>query len=348
MNKLTKAAIAVAALMSAPTFAGYTVQIDDNQKLTFGGYFKADVRHVAGDIGYRDLWIGTGGSAPDTNKTQIHAKESRFNVKYQNGDVTGFLEYDFYGGNGNNKVSNSYNPRMRHAFIAYKNWKVGQTWSTFMPLASIPESLDFGGPHVGQVFIRQGQVRYTNGGLELALENPTSADDNQTIPDVVGRYTFKGDWGQVAVAGLARTFDDNGVAGAADGTQFAYSVHGKFKTFGKDDLRVAFNAGAAGRYISPGHNAGDAVDADGDLLETIAYTVAYRHFWTSDLRSTVYYGHSEVEDLAGPGVDTDRNHYAVNLIKQVNKSLSVGVEFGNYEAEDNDSDYLQVSVKYAL
>ncbi len=354
MNKITKTAIAVAALISAPAFAGYEVKLDDNQKLTFGGFFKADVRHTNGDQAARDFWIGTSTYAEDTHQTTINARESRFNVKYQNGDVTGFLEYDFYGSDGNSKVSSSYDPRMRHAFIKYKNWTVGQTWSTFMPLGSIADALDFGGAHVGQVFVRQGQVRYTTGGLELAIENPSEDNGhNQAIPDLVGRYTFKGDWGQVAVAGLARTFDNDGDVTKADGVQFAYSLYGKIKTFGKDDFRFAYNGGAAGRYVSPGHNANDMVDANGDLKETVAYTVAYRHFWTDTLRSSIYYGHSEVENFYGEGLDSDRSHIAINLIKQLNKQLSVGVEYGNYDADINateqaDSDYLQVSVKYVL
>jgi len=356
MNRITKTALVVAAFFSASSFAGYEVQIDDTSKLTFGGYFKVDLRNVNGDQAYQDYWVGNTKGEADTNQTSLQAKQSRFNVKFTHGDVTGFLEYDFYGGGGNALVSNSYTPRMRHAFIAYKNWKVGQTWSTFMPLASIAEALDFGGAHVGQVFVRQGLVRYTDGGLELALENPANATDaNQSIPDVVGRYTFKGDFGQVAVAALARTFDDNDVAGHAKGTQLAYSISGKINTFGKDDFRFAYNAGAAGRYISPGHNASDKVNADGsgDLLATQAYTVAYRHFWTEDLRSTVYYGHSEVEDFNGVNADSDRNHYGINLIQQLNKQLSVGIEFGNYGADISatdsaDSDYIQLSAKYVL
>lgn len=351
MNRTTKTASVVAALFSASSYAGYEVQIDENSALTFGGYFKVDLRNVNGDQAYRDYWIGTSTSAPDTNQTSLQAKESRFNVKFTHGAVTGFLEYDFYGGGGNALVSNSYTPRMRHAFISYKNWKVGQTWSTFMPLVSIADALDFGCAHVGQVFIRQTQIRYTNGGLELALENPANATDaNQSLPDAVARYTYKGDFGQVAVAVLARTFDNNGVAGNADGTQLAYSVSGKVYTFGKDDFRFAYNAGAGGRYISPGHNPSDKVNTDGsgDLLTTQAYTLAYRHFWSEDWRSSIYYGHAEVEDFNGVNADSDRNHYAINLIKQLNKQLSVGVEVGNYDADISatnsaNSNYIQLS-----
>jgi hypothetical protein len=65
--------------------------------------------------------------------------------------------------NGNEMVSNSSNPRLRHFFISYKNWMVGQNWSTFMPLHALSESLYFGGPHLGEVFARQTQIRYSYG-----------------------------------------------------------------------------------------------------------------------------------------------------------------------------------------
>ncbi|KTF07689.1 porin [marine sediment metagenome] len=51
---------------------------------------------------------------------------------------------------------------------------MGQTWTTFMDVGSLPESLDFIGTTDGITFARQVMVRYTNGGLQLALENPES------------------------------------------------------------------------------------------------------------------------------------------------------------------------------
>ena len=84
-------------------------------------------------------------------------------MKYTHGDVMGFIEMDFWGGGGNEIVSNSANPRIRHAFIKYKDVLAGQTWSTFMNTSAIPESADFAGATLGLVFIRQGQVRYTMG-----------------------------------------------------------------------------------------------------------------------------------------------------------------------------------------
>lgn len=353
MKTIIKSGLMLTALVSAPSFAGYTVDISDNQKLTLGGYFKADLRNVSGDLAYKDLWVGSNSVKADTNETRFNIRESRFNIKYQYEDMTGFLEWDFYDDqqpNGTTEaVTGGHSLRLRHAFIQSGKWKVGQTWSTFMPLASIAEALDFGGAHVGQTFVRQGQIRYTDGGLELALENgSTHSGISQSIPDAVARYTFKGDWGQVAVAGLVRNLDNGGDITKADGTQFAYNLHGKIKTFGKDDFRFSYNGGNSGRYVSPGANITDQA-IDGDIYEAQAITVAYRHFWTENLRSNLYYGAVKIDDQVGAdGKTTDRKHIAINLMTNINPKTVVGIEVGNYKTESADSNYLQLSAKYSL
>ncbi|MEJ2445181.1 MAG: DcaP family trimeric outer membrane transporter [Exilibacterium sp.] len=345
MNTFAKKLISTA--LAAAAFNAYAdFKVDtSNGSISFGGYLKADYRYVSGEVPYRPFWIATGNTGPDASQAEFGIRESRFNVTYKKDDVTGFLEMDFYGSDGSDAVVSNYEPRIRHALIKYKNWSFGQTWSTFMPLAAIPESVDFGGPHVGLVFIRQAQVRYTHGGLELALENPKTtgaSDADDSIPDMVARYTFKGDWGQVAVAGLVRRIDSEGI----DETATAGNVYGKFN-LGKDDFRFQYNFGESGRYVAPGLTTDVVSDpVTGDELEkTKAYEVAYRHVWNGSLRSTVYYGSAE-SDVQ----DQTRNHWGVNLFKNLTPALTVGAEFGNYEVEDQnaDSNYLQLAVKYTF
>jgi hypothetical protein len=353
MKTIIKSGLMLAALGSAPSFAGYTVDINDEQKITFGGYFKADLRSVNGDLAYKDLWVGSNPVKEDTQETRFNIRESRFNIKYQYTDFTGVLEWDFYDDQQptgtTETVTGGHSLRLRHAFIQHKKWKVGQTWSTFMPLVSIAEALDFGGAHVGQTFVRQGQIRYTDGGLELALENgSTQSGISQSIPDIVGRYTLKGDWGQVAVAGLIRSLDNGGDITKADGEQFSYNIHGKINTFGKDDFRFSYNGGRPGRYVSPGANINDNA-IDGEIYDTQAYTLAYRHFWTESLRSNLYYGGVKIDDQIGAdGKSTDRQHIAINLMTNINPKTILGIEVGNYKTESADSNYLQLSAKYIL
>lgn len=332
--------------MAGAANAGYTLNITDNDKITFGGYIKADVRHISGDVGSPvtndEYWIGHAAVVPDHSATDFSVNETRFNAKYVHGDVTGFIEMDFYGGGGNEIISNSSNPRLRHAFIKYKNILVGQTWTTFMNTSALAESADFGGPLNASAFIRQGQIRYTNGGLQLALENPYSDKGDATedsVPDVIAKYTFKGDWGNVSVSGVARQLN---TAGGDTESAFGYGIAGRIKTVGKDDFRFQVHAGDTGRYVG--------VVAARDLVgeeveETTSYMVAYRHFWNDDMRSTVFYGSTDADKA-----DTKRNHMAVNLFKNYTKQLSFGVEVGQFEMDEvsKDSTYVQLSAKYVL
>jgi len=348
MKKVLKSCLLLSALTSASAFSAYEIDLGGDKKLSFGGYLKADLRNVSGDIAYRDFWIGNNAHAPDTNETRFNIRESRFNIKYQQKGITGLLEWDFYHDQqptgSAETVTGGHKLRLRHALVQYGNWKIGQTWSTFMPLASIADALDFGGAHVGQTFVRQGQIRYTNGGLEFALENPsTQSGESQNIPDIVTRYTMKGDWGQVAVAGLLRTLDDSNNDGGADGAQFSYNVHGKIKVFERDDIRFSYNGGPAGRYVSPGANIGDSADVNGDIHDIKAITLTYRHVWNDDYRSSLYFGSMKIDETGA-----DRQQIGLNIIKSINSKLTVGAEVGNYETESGDSNYFQISTKYSL
>lgn len=329
--------------ISANALANYEIKLTDKDTISFGGYIKLDARYVDGNIDSitKEYWVGAG-NVGEISKTSFRATESRFNTKYVHGDVTGFIELDFHGGGGNEIVSNSSNPRIRHAFVKYKNILVGQTWSTFVNTSAIAEAADFAGPLNASAFIRQGQIRYTHGNLQVSVENPESdkGDPSEdSLPDVIAKYTFNGDWGNVSIAGLARQL--NTVGGNSE-SAFGYGIAGRIKTFGKDDIRFQFHGGETGRYVG--------VVAARDLVgeeveETTSYLVAYRHFWTDEMRSTVFYGNTTTEIA-----DADRTHWGVNLFKNYTKELSFGIEVGNFESadQDADSDYIQISAKYVL
>lgn len=381
-NKFKKILLASSLLVATTgaANAGYSFDLTENDKITFSGYVKADLRTISGDVSSpvtnNDYWIGHAVVVDDFTTTDFNVNETRFNAKYVHGDVTGYIEMDFNGGGGNEIISNSSHPRLRHAFIKYKNVLVGQTWTTFMSTSAIPEAVDFAGPANSIAFLRQGQIRYTNGGLQLALENPFSDQGDATedsMPDIVAKYSFKGDWGDVSIAGVVRQLNTATVApvnassavtiidaetgspvvitpavAAVAGidskseTAVGFGIAGRIKTVGKDDFRFQLHAGNTGRYVG--------VVASRDLVgqeaeETTSYMVAYRHFWNDDLRSTFYYGSSDADKA-----DTKRNHVAVNLFKSLTKQLSIGVEIGNFEMDEvsKSSDYLQFTAKYVL
>jgi hypothetical protein len=337
-------------------------------KVSLGGYAKVDVRHVNGDIAYQDYWVANfpGGRPIETSHTGFNVRESRINVTVQHGEVSGFFEIDMYGGGGNEVVSNSSNPRLRHYFFTYKNWMVGQNWSTFMPLHALPEALDFGGPHVGEVFIRETQVRYTHGNWQFAIENPETngdgdvgtpasavgltgdeADPDESIPDFIARYNMNKSWGLVSFGALIRKIDQGGM----DEVGTAFNIAGKIPTYGKDDFRFQVTAGEAGRYVAAGMTPDiveSPLDEGMEVESTVAFALSYRHFWTNSLRSTAFYGAAETDVL-----QRKRSHWGVNLIDSITPHLDVGVEIGNYAINDEnienvDSHYLQFSASYRL
>ena len=342
--------------------AAYEIKLTDKDTITFGGFIKADSRTVSGDIAYRDFFIGTGTVTEDRNaQTRFLVNETRFNTKYQHGDVTGFIELDFFGGGGNEVISNSSNPRIRHAFIKYKNILVGQTWSTFMNTSSLVESADFGGPHVAESFLRNTQIRYTNGGFQIALENPETFSDNASniqedpdndlFPDLVVKYSLKGDWGNVSFAGLVRQLNttDTTTGEEFDDTTLGFNIAGRVKTVGKDDFRFTLSKGELGRYVGTT----SAFDIfDGEVEDTTAFVVAYRHFWSDSVRSTIFYGNATTDES-----DADRSHYAINIFKNYTPKLSFGAEYGVFDQKqdntvnaprDADSTYFQLTAKYVL
>ena len=93
MKFITKlAASAVLLGLASQANAAVTLVKTDDTTVTLGGYVKADLRHVSGDLAYRDFWIGNAPSAVDTAQTKLNVKESRLQFKVQHDDVTGVIE----------------------------------------------------------------------------------------------------------------------------------------------------------------------------------------------------------------------------------------------------------------
>ena len=231
------------------------------------------------------------GSAESSTFTDITARSSRFRLhgdrEFNGEKLTGLIELDFLTTNdGNQRVTSSFSPRLRRAFVDYKGFRVGQEWSTFQNLSAIPESASFYVLPEGQIFQRQAQIRYTNGPFQIALENgnATVSDvtwdrieaDANTIPDVIARYNLKGDFGNISFAGMYRQLSlDTGATddrGAIDETTsgFAASVSGRVNV-GEGNIRFGVSGGdGLGRYIGLNALRGAVIDPTTGDLEAIS------------------------------------------------------------------------------
>ncbi|QYJ95274.1 DcaP family trimeric outer membrane transporter [Shewanella spartinae] len=351
----------------------------------FGGYVKADVMfsdysNGAPDSGNlsRQFYVpGTIYGTPGNGKQVVdfQARESRFNFKtttdLDGHKLTGFIELDFMTHtDGNERVSNSYSPRIRHAFVSYDNWTVGQTWSTFMNPGSLPENLDFVGAADGTPFVRQTQVRYTNGGFQFALENPETTvtpngggsritSGSGIVPDFVARYNFKTQGGaKFTLAGIARqlNLEKNGI----DSQTMGYGVNftGVIPV-GDDDLKLSATAGdGLGRYMALNYANAGVLDADGDIKSISSYGgfASYRHWWNDKWRSSfTLSGFKADNDVALTGGAVNEESYSgyINLLYSPVKPMTVGVEYMYAENTKQNGDKgelnrVMFSVKYVL
>ena len=380
----TAAAVALTLLASSGT-----VLADDDGATTtykFGGYAKFDTMFSDysdatpdGNSLMRQFYyapqipIGDGTGSSDLT-TDFQARESRLNFRVDHktaggSSVTAFVEMDFFThGDGNEVVSNSYSPRLRHAFIKYDKWTFGQTWSTFQDVGALPEALDFVGPAESTTFIRQAMVRYTSGNLELAAENPQTfvaggTRDLSTVPDLIGRYTFKLDGGSyIKVAGLMRSLkiQDDSSGSQADATGWGVSASTKFVLGNGNDIRAMVNYGdGIGRYVGLGFVPDGYIDEASNEIETaesLSWFVSYRAVWNDKWRSNFTYGTNSIDyndDTQAGGLNDNASSFHVNLIHNVLPKLDIGAEIIFAERElvngtDGDFTRFMLSAKYAF
>ena len=361
-----------------------------NTSVTLGGYVKLDATYSnpsagvdsAADLFLQPNAIAVGPAARDNERRQVKfgARESRLFARTSTptswGELTTYVEGDFYGADGNESVSNSSGLRLRHAYGSLGPLLAGQTWTNFMYVPALPETLDFGGP-VGQIFARQAQVRWTKpfgdadsstrGQWSVALENPESvfaapgapgfrADDDR-FPDLTGQLVLDTAKGKVAVSGVLRQIraDARSPAVVDQAWGGAINVSGVMPLNGQDDLRFTVAAGnGIGRY-SDGFFADGVVGTDGRirLPREWAWYAAYRHFWTEQLRSSVVLSSAQESNPADTPASTNRSTRSahLNLIWSPVANTDLGLEYIHASRKTEDGltgqlGRLQASARY--
>ena len=388
------------AAAQVPSFVSRIEALEKSQGLGFrvggstiriGGYFKTDViasRYSDGDpapgSAIRNYYspggipVGTtaaaGRTAREGLQTTYSARETRFSINTEtpigNKKVLGVLEMDFFDTPliGNERVSNSYVPRIRQAYLTYDKLTFGQTWTTFQNVAALPERVDFIGPTEGTVFIRQPMIRYTNGNFQVALESPETtvqqgttsfeADDDK-LPDLIVRYNAKGNWGSASIAGIARSLNyDAGIAGGVDDSTFGYgvSLSGVLKVGKTDNFNFMITGGKGiGRYVGLNIRDDVIVGADRrlDTMGLIAGFASFRHFWTPQVRSvlTGSYYQAYNPSIAGLLVTNNVGSVSFDTFYSPIKPLSLGLGYRHARRElengqSGDLNRLHFSAQY--
>ena len=356
--------IAAASLLAAGNAARADVTYKapgSDTTLYVRGYVKADAigsNHSSGvdSVGDQELVagaipVGPAAGQHKTNQVTFHARQSRLGIgtgtPTEYGDMTTYVEGDFFGADSN-ESSNSHGFRLRHAYGSLGKLLAGQTWTNFFNEQAYIETLDFGGP-TGEIFVRQAQFRWTErfagGDWSVAAESPESViavpgsatplrSDNDHAPDFTARVRRSIGRATYSAGALARNVRVDSAALGADSGRWggALTFSGIVPVGARDDLRFDVNAGnAIGRYQVGGFFPDGYLDASGklELAHQASGYLAYRHFWTPKLRSTVQYSAANSTPPAGTAVGinkSDRSQH-LNLIWSPIAAVNLGGEF---------------------
>lgn len=267
------------------------------------------------------------GSAAANRKgqTYLHGRASRIGIEGATpspyGQLAVKVEGDFnndprtgnsavYGSIGNiytQQATNSYDFRLRHAYLTVGPWLFGQTWSTFMDIDNTPETVDFNGP-IGSTFIRQPQIRFTYatpqyGNFIAAVENSVSyvldnsgsatTDGFSKVPDFVVRWDKPFQWGSVSLRAVShehRINDGAGINTSRRGTGLAAS--GQIKTVGDDFISWIVTGGTGiGRYFNYIEGAGYDAGSDRIVMEKArGIVLGYQRKFSDTFRMNFVYG----------------------------------------------------------
>ena len=272
-----------------------------------------DARGISSTAALNLPSIPTDGSPPDPHFTMdMYQTRIVFGSTFQTGklgEVVSYIETDFYGSGGGNL-------RLRHAYIRFLNFRVGQTWSGFTDEEAWPNITDFDGPATG-AWVRNPQVAYfirpnNNQDILFSIELPstdysrylfvdsTLLTANQSIPDLISHYELRWPRGHFQAGVVYRSLKYKNTNDEIKFTPgWGINLSGS-QIVGKSDKLVyqgLVGAGVSRYLVSFGGSGWDAIpDLNGNLVANPVWGgyVGFQHYWTPKVSSTLVYGYAEI------------------------------------------------------
>lgn len=273
------------------------------------------------------------GSGGQKGKTKFTAQTSRFGFESSTPTELGAfntkVEMDFYAyGSGNrNRL------RLRHAYGEYAGFLVGQTWSTFMDLDNLPETVDFNGP-IGAPFSRRTMVRYTYADSKAGFKLSFAAEDpedqfgggsaNERLPQLVARADQSFGWGALNARVLVH--EKRSPLDVKRG--YGVGIGGSYKITDKDLLMGQYTRVDGDIDQLYGSN-GYAIDATTGAItfdKNQGLVVAYAKSFSDQLRGTLSYGMNRGKTAQAVDNRTLQQVF-INVIYSPIKNVELGAEY---------------------
>lgn len=278
--------ISTAILATAPVAApAFEVTVGDTTLDLYGRARLNMIHDVDSDLGQRAEHrnIRLDNETGPEGHTQFQAFESRIGIvtkrKVEGAPFMTRIEGDFMGPNNNF--------RLRHAYGVWNGILAGQTYTNFTDIIGLTPTLDGIGTLGRTSLSRQAQLRYTTGGLSVAVENNRiggpdlnglDGEDElkNDLPDFTARYSTKSGDLKYFVSGVVRQIQYYDSSSDRDESAFGYGLGLGAEYNITPDVKVGgvlTHGDGVGRYIfvaaTPLNSA--YVDSENDL-ETISAT----------------------------------------------------------------------------
>lgn len=204
-------------------FPGSFLVPGTNTSFRLRGFLRLMAMYDFDPIGTPDIFVTNSILVPQSDGENFNMSARMSRIAFESWTPTSinewtlhtFLEGDFFNGAGQ-AAGGGGNPfRLRHAFIDYGYFRVGQQNTVFMDAATWPSLVDFQGP-AGWVNQRRPGARMTlpladklfwAGGVEQPFSDISTnglGTNVQDVPDFATHFRYEGDLGHVQVAGLMR------------------------------------------------------------------------------------------------------------------------------------------------
>jgi len=352
-----------------------------NTSILLRGFLRLAALYDFEPIGVNDAFVTNSIPIPQQNGENVNfsARISRFSIEtWTPTDVCDWtvhtrIEGDFFNGPDQAAGGGGNAFRLRHAYVDFGPFRLGQQNTTFMDGSSWPSLVDFQGPN-SWVNQRQPSARIT---LPVAdrtywaasIERPFSdiathnlGDAVQDIPDFANHIRYQGDLGHLQIGGLLRTIgyrrlNDDVTRRTGAGISGSWVYHPWAFLLGTDPLadpnasgltrsrtvvQATWGSGIS-RYLNDlpnqqmdGHV--NPLTGDFDLVRASGWHASYEHWFNQSWLSNVTYGNVSVDNQTGQPAETynGSQYAAVSLWWIPVPRMALAVEYMWGERENFD------------
>jgi hypothetical protein len=257
-------------------------------------------------------------SEGEASELTLTARNSRFWIKTRTAQadekpLQTLLEVDFWGSSGTETNSNSHNVRLRHAYMIYNGWVLGQTNSFFVGSFK---------PHtllapVNDVFMRQPLIAYKKelgkSSVAISFEEPESlimmqdglkkSINDDRLPDVILKFQHKTAWSEASLSLLARELridkeDESSISDTAFGYGLNFTTH--IHTYEENGFTFGLVGGKGiGRYMASSFFPSAVITEEGRLEAQRSWgaDVAYEHWLSKNVHLNMAWGSVETDNI---------------------------------------------------